>query len=78
MELTRGDRRVGDQSVYITDNSKITRATGWKPEISLKEIIALLQRFWEENHGVLATHRRGPATAQSPLALATELSGRAG
>lgn len=78
MELTRGARRVGDQSVYITDNSKMTRATGWKPETSLKETIALLQRFWEENHGVLATHRRAPAAAQSPFVLATELSGRAG
>lgn len=78
LECTRGERRVGDQAVYITDNAKITRATGWKPEISLKQTIQLLQEFWEENHDVLATHRRASSAALSPFALATELSGRAG
>lgn len=78
MECTRSERRVGDQAIYITDNSKITRATGWKPEISLKKTIQLLQEFWKENHGVLSTHRRASSAAQSSFALATELSGRAG
>jgi CDP-paratose 2-epimerase len=75
LEFVRGERRVGDQAIYVTDNSKITHATGWKPEISLKKTIQLLQAFWEENHGVLTTHRRASAAAQ---AFATELSGRAG
>jgi CDP-paratose 2-epimerase len=78
MERTRGEARVGDQAVYITDNTKITRATGWKPEITLKQTIQLLQEFWEENHDVLSTHRRAPSAAQSPFAVATELFGRAG
>jgi CDP-paratose 2-epimerase len=78
MECTRGERRVGDQAVYITDNTKINRATGWKPEIGLKKTIQLLQAFWEENHDVLSTHRRVSSAAQSPFAVATELFGRAG
>lgn len=78
MEQTRGERRVGDQSIYITDNSKITHDTGWRPQIGLKKTIQLLQEFWEENHDVLTTHRRAPSAAQSSYALATELSGRAG
>jgi dTDP-D-glucose 4,6-dehydratase len=69
---------VGDQAVYITDNSKIARATGWKPEIDLKKTIQLLQEFWEENHDVLTTHRRASSAAYSPFTLATQLSGRAG
>lgn len=77
LEFVRSERRVGDQAIYITDNSKIIRATGWKPETSLKKTIQLLQAFWEENHGVLATHRRASLMTQS-FALATELSGRAG
>lgn len=78
LQCTRGDRRVGDQSIYITDNKKITHATGWKPEISLPRTIQLLQEFWEENQDVLTTQRRASSAIHSPFALATELSGRAG
>jgi CDP-paratose 2-epimerase len=70
------ERRAGDQLVYITNNTKIWRDTGWKPEIGLKQTIQLLQRFWEENHGALAQPE--PASSVSSFALATELSGRAG
>jgi CDP-paratose 2-epimerase len=77
MECVLNERRVGDQLVYITDNAKIKRDTGWKPEIGLKKTLRLLQGFWEENHGMLA-RRRNAATALPPFELATELSGRAG
>jgi len=77
MEFVLNERRVGDQLVYITDNSKIRRDTGWKPEIGLKKTLRLLQAFWEENHGML-TQRRRSAAALPSFELATELSGRAG
>ena len=77
MECILNARRVGDQLVYITDNAKIKRDTGWKPEIGLKRTLRLLQGFWEENHGMLA-RQRNAATALPPFELATELSGRAG
>jgi dTDP-D-glucose 4,6-dehydratase len=78
MERVHNDRRVGDQLIYITDNSKIQRDTGWKPEIGLNKTLRLLQGFWEENHGMLAKRRRSTATAVASFELATELSGRAG
>jgi CDP-paratose 2-epimerase len=78
MECVLNERRVGDQLVYITDNAKIHRDTGWKPEIGVKKTLRLLQSFWEENHGMLAKRRRSTATALPSFALATELSGRAG
>jgi len=78
MECVLNERRVGDQLVYITDNAKIQRHTGWKPEIGVKKTVRLLQRFWEENRGILAKPRRNPATALPSFALAAELSGRAG
>jgi CDP-paratose 2-epimerase len=78
MECVLNERRVGDQLVYITDNAKIQRDAGWKPEMGLKKTLRLLQGFWEENHGVLAKRRRNAATALPPFELATELSGRAG
>jgi CDP-paratose 2-epimerase len=77
LEYSHRERRVGDQPVYITDNGKITRDTGWKPRMALKTTIELLRKFWEENHGALATRRRA-APGVASFALATELSGRAG
>jgi len=72
------ERRPGDQLVYVTDNSKIHRDTGWKLEIGWKKTVRLLQEFWEQNHGVLAKRRRAARSAATPFELATELSGRAG
>jgi len=78
MEFFLNERRVGDQLVYITDNTKIQRDTGWKPEIGLKKTLRLLQAFWEENHGMLTRRRRSAKPALASFELATELSGRAG
>ncbi len=72
------ESRKGDQLVYVTDNGKIQRDTGWKPQTGLKRTIQLLQQFWEQNHRVLAERRRSSAPALAPLSLAIELSGRAG
>jgi len=78
MECVFKERRPGDQLVYVTDNAKIQRDTGWKPEIGLKQTLRQLQEFWEENHGMLAKRRRVAAPAVPSFELATELSGRAG
>jgi CDP-paratose 2-epimerase len=78
MDRVLHERRPGDQLVYVTDNGKIQRDTGWKPEIGLKKTVRLLQEFWEQNHGVLAKRRRAASPAVTPFELATELSGRAG
>jgi CDP-paratose 2-epimerase len=78
MQCALQERRPGDQLVYVTDNSKIRRDTGWKPEIGLKKTVRLLQEFWEQNHGMLARRHRAASTAVTPFELATELSGRAG
>ncbi|MCU1333663.1 MAG: NAD-dependent epimerase/dehydratase [Candidatus Angelobacter sp.] len=78
MECVMNERRVGDQLVYITDNAKIQRDTGWKPETSLKKILRHLQEFWQENQGMLSKRRRAAAPVLPAFALATELSGRAG
>jgi CDP-paratose 2-epimerase len=78
LECVLDARRPGDQLVYVTDNSKIHRDTGWKPETNWKKTVRLLQEFWEQNHGMLTTHRRGAVSNMSPFALAAELSGRVG
>lgn len=78
MECILNERRPGDQLIYVTDNSKIERDAGWKPEISLKRTVRLLQEFWQQNHGMLARRRRTAASALPAFELASELSGRAG
>jgi CDP-paratose 2-epimerase len=77
MEYVIDERRMGDQLVYVTDNGKIRRDAGWKPEIGLRKTVELLQEFWEQNHGMLSQQRLVPAAVGS-FALATELSGRVG
>lgn len=38
------DDRVGDIPIYITDNTKVGNASGWKPEVGMKEI---MERIYE-------------------------------
>jgi CDP-paratose 2-epimerase len=78
LERIFNERRPGDQLVYITDNSKIQRDTGWKPEIGLKKTVLLLQEFWEQNHELFQARRRAHVPALQSFELAAQLSGRAG
>ncbi|HEX3153327.1 MAG TPA: GDP-mannose 4,6-dehydratase [Candidatus Angelobacter sp.] len=43
------ETRPGDQQVYITDHTKLTNHTGWKPQIGIEQTLKLLQNFWREN-----------------------------
>ncbi|MBU4222852.1 MAG: NAD-dependent epimerase/dehydratase family protein [Euryarchaeota archaeon] len=43
------DDRAGDIRIYITDNSKITEKTGWKPEITVDQIIHEISSWIKEN-----------------------------
>ena len=77
LECVMERRRAGDQLLYITDNSKILRDTGWKPEIGLKKTIRLLQEFGQQHNGMLVARRRLVPSLTS-FAVAAELSGRVG
>ena len=68
-------RRPGDQKIYLTDFSKLTAHTGWKPEINLPRTLELLKDFWEENQSSL--DRPVPEAPDKRLDW-VELSGRAG
>ena len=41
--------RAGDIRIYITDNSKISEKTGWKPQISVDQIIQEISAWIGEN-----------------------------
>lgn len=67
--------RPGDQLVYVTDSGKFHRDTGWKPEIGVRQTLELLQKFGDENRGVIPLRIAAPS---GPFSLAAQLSGRAG
>jgi CDP-paratose 2-epimerase len=49
--------RMGDQRYYVSDSSKFTGATGWKPEVNIKQGIGRLYRWLLET-------RRDPLPAR--------------
>jgi CDP-paratose 2-epimerase len=44
--------RPGDQAIYVTDHSKLTRDTGWSPKTSVPEILERIQSFFRGNRGL--------------------------
>ena len=47
------EHRPGDIPWYITDNSRVMAATGWKPEKGVREIMTDMLRWIRENEDVL-------------------------
>lgn len=47
------DNRVADIPYYITDNGKVRRATGWKPQINKHQIIEEITDWLVDNKAVL-------------------------
>lgn len=45
--------RQADIRIYITDNSKITEATGWKPKIGVREILEDIYMWIRDNENSL-------------------------
>ncbi|MDQ3914209.1 MAG: NAD-dependent epimerase/dehydratase family protein [Actinomycetota bacterium] len=44
-----GDWRVADQRYYVSDNSALEQATGWKPRVSIEEGVERLYRWLVES-----------------------------
>jgi len=49
--------RPGDQAIYITDHSKITRHTDWQPKISVTETLERINAFFRSNRALFAQTR---------------------
>lgn len=45
--------RTGDQLIYVTDHSRFTAETGWKPRTSLRETLDALLDWWTRNRALL-------------------------
>lgn len=66
--------RPGDQLVYVTDVSKLTRDTGWNAAMSVRETLESIYDFWKRHREVFE-----PATQweRTPAAALQELPGAA-
>ena len=47
------ENRQADIRIYITDNSKVNKITGWKPEITMREILEEIYTWLKENENSL-------------------------
>jgi CDP-paratose 2-epimerase len=50
--FVRDATRPGDQLVYVTDHSKLTNHTGWKPLVSVRQTLMRIQDWWKQNREV--------------------------
>jgi CDP-paratose 2-epimerase len=48
------ENRAADIRLYVTDNTKVTALTGWKPSISMKQIVSEISEWISENEEQLA------------------------
>jgi CDP-paratose 2-epimerase len=46
--------RSADIPIYITDNTKVTKLTGWKPELSIQDIVVDITNWISDNNEKLA------------------------
>ena len=73
LRYTQEPMRQGDQLVYIADTSKLTRATGWRPQTSIQETLSAILDWWTRNRGLLPKLAVMPAPAASPTPVLREL-----
>jgi CDP-paratose 2-epimerase len=52
-----GEKRVGDQLVYVTNHDKFSRATGWQPRVNLDGILKGIYRWYRSNRELLVPSR---------------------
>lgn len=47
------ENRAADIRLYVTDNTKVTRLTGWQPELGIREIVTDIHEWLDENRAAL-------------------------
>ena len=47
------DNRPGDIPIYVTDNSKIEAVSGWRPEISVPQLLEEVYTWFKEDEQML-------------------------
>jgi CDP-paratose 2-epimerase len=57
MKFEHEPMRPGDQLIYVTDHGKLTRDTGWNPEINLEGALQRMQAWFRKNRDLFAPAR---------------------
>ena len=71
MQFEQAHLRPGDQLLYVTDFGKLTRMTGWRPEVNLRLALENMLLWFKKNRELIATTRPGEPAAlrHAPLEL---------
>jgi CDP-paratose 2-epimerase len=73
IDYERDEFRPGDQLIYVTDHSKLTRHTGWEPKITVRQTLMRIHDWWKRNRDVFETpmphlvHASGHARALAEI-----------
>ena len=59
------ESRPGDQSIYVTDFTKLRQHVGWSPRISVPQTIGNINDWWRHNHQLFAPARFSRAAGKS-------------
>ena len=65
--------RPGDQPLYISDTSRLTADTGWKPTHSTQQTLRAIHQFWRSHRELIAGQR---GSAYTPEQVSGELVGQ--
>ncbi len=57
LEFERDRLRAGDQLVYITDYSKLSRMTGWKPEVNVRTTLENILGWYRKHRDLINSVR---------------------
>jgi CDP-paratose 2-epimerase len=66
-EYTFDRVRPGDQPVYVTDYSKLTRETGWRPEVSPAAALKRMYEWWKQHEALFPAAMPAVASAMTSL-----------
>jgi CDP-paratose 2-epimerase len=47
------ENRPGDIPIYVTDNTKITEFSGWRPEISVQTLLSEVHEWFKQDEAIL-------------------------
>src|SRR5437763_270116 len=67
VDYIRDRHRPGDQLVYVTDHSKLTRDSGWRAEVSVAETLERIYAWWKRHRDMF----RAPQP-EAPLSVALQ------
>lgn len=56
--------RPGDQPLYISDTTRISAHTGWRPARSCVQTLASIHQFWRTHHDLFYSQRSGVSAPQ--------------